>query len=343
MTNKVDISLVFYGKPYNTMVTIESLMRVSGQWIDKIYLTHEKKQPHGDWDGIFKIIDIFKNKKINGHTVNLVIFKPKYFMSVGFKDLASTLKNKDLRQSIMFQYPLETSDKKYLCTVHNDMLFHKDMIPDMIKKMESNPTKVAGVGSVGQCWSCPAGPNWGNVCQSNNYFNYVPTQKEAIDLHQKHHTPRKDLDIKIIESGRVHPLPECRLNEYFAMIDTEKYRKNTIPNGNIPCYGANWEGADLATSWTYEMHHLGYIFKHITLEDYVQHAPFDLTKSGTEATFNSNKYLVSENNAKKYFEENYYTLNYSNQFYINKSIDTLKRTTKGFLIKIINTFLALKS
>jgi hypothetical protein len=61
MTPKVDVGLAFYGKPYHTIVTIKSLIKHSGKHIDKIYISRERKQPHDDYIGIFKVIDYFRH------------------------------------------------------------------------------------------------------------------------------------------------------------------------------------------------------------------------------------------------------------------------------------------
>src|SRR4051794_13139837 len=45
-TRKVDVVINVYGKPYNTAATLYSLLKHSGQWIDKIYFITEKRQPN---------------------------------------------------------------------------------------------------------------------------------------------------------------------------------------------------------------------------------------------------------------------------------------------------------
>ena len=45
---KVDVVIQVYGKPWQTLCTLESLMAHSQQWINKIYLTEEAKHPFGD-------------------------------------------------------------------------------------------------------------------------------------------------------------------------------------------------------------------------------------------------------------------------------------------------------
>jgi hypothetical protein len=335
MNQLVDVSIAFYGKPYQAIATIESLMRHSGQHIDNIYITRERIQPHGDWSGIFKLIDVFKNRRINGHQVKLKINHPYHFLGPGEANYDRTKHDERYRQSIMFQYALEKTDKKYLCVMHNDMLFHGDMIGHMLEVVAGSDSKVVGVGSIGQCWSCPGGPDWGNVCWSEKQEQYVPTQEEAIALQEKYATPRQEINLRVLRSGRVHPMPECRLNEYCALMDVETYRANTLPNGPIGCYGGGWNGTDLGTVWSHDMYQLGYRFRHVRLEDYVRHAPFDATGSGTSAYTKSENYFISEKNAEQYITENFYPLNFTSYVPLATAYDALKRTA---WLQLIHTY-----
>ncbi len=307
MSEKIDVSIAFYGKPHQTIVTIQTLLRYSNRHIDKIYLTNERSQPHGDYSGIYKVTDYFRGKP----DIRLEIFRPRYFIAVGVNEYDRAKRDTAYRQSIMFQYPLETTDKKYLCVIHNDMFFYGDIIGEMLKRYQTGAANLAGIGSIGQCWSCPAGPDWGNVCNSEKYREYVPTQEEALQLAAAHNTPRQALQIAVIRNGRVHPLPECRLNEYCAMIAVDIYRRETIPAGTIGCYGGSWKGVDLGTVWSHDMYRKGYVFQNILLEDYVKHAAFDHSGSGTESYSRSTTYWASEARAKAYIEKEWGELHFS--------------------------------
>jgi hypothetical protein len=321
MSQKIDVSIAFYGKPYQAIVTIKTLMKYSGQHIDKIYLSRERLQPHDDYVGIFKIIDYFRNDP----SVRLEVSYPYHFLGLGVSDYERAKHDTRFRHSILYQYALEKTDKKYLCIMHNDMLFYGDMIGDMLKTFENSPENVAGVGSIGQCWSCPAGPDWGNKCHSKMFEQYVPTKEEALELTAAHATPRRDIQLKVINNGRVHIMPECRLNEYCAMIDVEKYRKETLPQGDIGCYGGGWNGVDTATVWSHDMYQRGYTFRHLTLEDYTRHAPFDATGSGTQSNSRSDTYFNAERNAEKYINENFAPIAFSSYVTRANLYDTIKR------------------
>lgn len=122
-------------------------------------------------------------------------------------------------------------------------------------------------------------------------------------------------------------MPECRLNEYCALIDTEKYRKETVPTGNIGCYGGNWGGVDTATIWSHDMYKMGYTFKNINLEKYARHAPFDHTGSGTKANTSSDVYYIAERKAKHYLESHFGPIQLSVQGYSAFLRDRIKRET----------------
>ena len=66
---QIDVSIAFYGKPYQTIATIESLLRQSSQHIDTVCITCEKQQPWEDYSGIYKIINVFDSRVINGKKV----------------------------------------------------------------------------------------------------------------------------------------------------------------------------------------------------------------------------------------------------------------------------------
>jgi hypothetical protein len=299
MMKRVDVAVIIYGKPYNTIVAIKSILAHSRQHIGKIYLTDEYNQPHNDWGGIHKVMAYFSDDPIE-----IVVHRPTYFLAPNPDDLNRARSDERYRQSIMFQYALEKTDKPYVCVIHNDLLFHRDMIGDMLANFDQNP-QLAGVGSIGQCWSCPASFFHTNKCSSTKMHLYIPDKQEAIMLHAENNTLRKKMDIEVIEAGRVHPLPECRLNEYCAMINIDTYRKTSVPTGDIGCYGGGWGGVDLGTVWFYEMFNRGYRFQHMVLEDYLTHAPFDDSGSGSSAYYKLERYHLSEQLAHDYINATY--------------------------------------
>lgn len=296
---KVDVCVIYYGKPYQTILSVLTLLRFSREHIGKVYITVEKNQPYDAYGEIYKVIQALED------LVPLDLFYPDFFCNLDTMDYERVKHQDGYRWSIPYQYALETSAMKHLFIMHNDMIFHRDMIGDMLEVFAEHPA-MAGAGSIGQCWSCPA--NAAGLCDGSVFQHYVPQQAEAIALHEKYDTPRKVKDIEILKTGRVHPLPECRLNEYACMIDLEIYRKTTLPFSDNVCFGGNWGfTADLGTGWFYQMVNQGYEFRHFVLEDYAIHSQFNPVGQGMGAYSNKENYIISESNALAYLQENFNT------------------------------------
>lgn len=329
MNKRVDVAIAFYGKPMQTIIAIKSLLQYSGQYIDKIYLTQEQNQPHQDWGGVYKVIDYFREEP-----VQFVVYRPVYFLSTNVTDIERTRQNTWYRHSIMYQYALEKTDKPYLCIVHNDMLFHADMIGPMLSAFDQQP-ELAGTGSVGQCWACPA---WlDKRCSPTKVEEYKPGKEEAIALFKAYNPPRLQRNIEIMEGGRVWPLPECRLNEHSALINVDLYRKTTVPVGDVGCLGGTWEGADLGMIWFYEMMNRGYKFGHFVLEDYALHAPFDDSGSGSLAYNKSERYWLAEQAAVDYINANYpRKAKFGTQVKVNTFTDAMRRNSRRLLLRMYN-------
>ena len=297
--NLADVCVIYYGKPYQTIISILTLMKYSRQHVNKVYITVEKQQPFEAYGDIYKVIQALEP------LVPLDLHYPKFFYNLDTLDFERVKHQEAYRWSIPYQYALENSAMRYLFILHNDMVFHRDMIGEMFPVFQENPA-MAGVGSIGQCWSCPA--NTAGLCGGSVYQQYVPSQAEAIALHERYDTPRKVKDIEILKTGRVHPLPECRLNEYACMIDLEIYRKTTLPFSDNVCFGGNWGfTADLGTGWFHQMVNQGYQFRHFVLEDYAIHSFFNPVGQGIGAYSNRENYFLSERNALAYLQENFKT------------------------------------
>jgi len=295
---KVDVNVIYYGKPYQTIISILSLLKVSGQYINSVYITVEDKQPFGHYGDVFKVIKAIEP------VIPIHLYYPKSFYNLEILDYDRVKNDAEYRWTVPYQYALEHAQMKWLFIMHNDMVFHKDMIGDMLPLFEDE--NMAGTGSIGQCWSCPAAK--AKLCGGNAFMKYIPSAEEAIALHEQYETPRQKRDLEILHSGRIHPLPECRLNEYACMINLETYRKTTLPLGTNGCFGGNWEfTADLGTGWFHQMVNQGHKFTHLSLEEYAKHSSFNPIGQGIMAYSNRENYVLSEKNALQYLKENYGT------------------------------------
>ncbi|TLV03796.1 hypothetical protein [Dyadobacter luticola] len=296
---KTDVCVIYYGKPYQTIISILTLLKFSRQHINKIYITVEKRQPYDKFGDVYHVI-----KEISP-LIEIDLYYPKYFYQLGGLDYNRTKVDAVYRYQIPYQYALENATSDYLFIMHNDMVFHKDMIGDMLPVITADE-QMAGTGSIGQCWSCPGFS--AKVCHGSKFQYFVPTQAEALALHETYNTPRKEKDIEVINTGRFYPMPECRLNEYACMIKLDTYRRVTLPKGDNVCFGGNWGfTADLGTGWFYQMVNQGFKFQHFVLEDYASHSQFNPIGQGIHAYSKEDNYNLSEANALAYLKENFNT------------------------------------
>lgn len=323
---KVDVAMSYYGKPYQTMVTLFSLLEKSGNLIDKIYLGVERRQPYDDaWAGVYKVIELFEKKGLE------VVFLKEYVPYLN--DQKPQELSLEARLSIRYQYALENTDKKYLVILHNDMTFRKDILSPMIDAMQTSKVPLAGVGQIGQCWNCPA--FFEKLCNSETFQKYIPSQQELLDLMDRNPIARHTYNRKLVEKGHVHPLPECRLNEYICLLNVDVYRQYTYPQGPVPPFGAVWDGSDTAAAWFRDMYNQGLDFQNIYFEEFAEHAPFIAAKSGHLADNNRAAYDDIERQAREYMVKNYHADQYSTQTQLKMRKATAERKVKKLYGKIL--------
>lgn len=206
MAKIVDVAINVYGKPYQTLVALKTLMLHSGQHIDKIYFIQERNQPPwgASFDVVFKRLD------------NIKLFIPKYFLYVYYTD-KERYNDQDYRLSLRYQYAWENTDKNYLFITHNDILYKDDIVGEMLNVLINS--EYVGVGQIGRCWDCPA--FYSNKCNGDKYLNYNPTYEEVLELVKKYPSPKGEQHNALIDRERPMPLPECRLNEMACLINPE--------------------------------------------------------------------------------------------------------------------------
>ena len=280
----VDVAINVYGKPYQTLVTLKTLMLHSGHHIDKIYFVQERQPSWGaNCDIVFRNFD------------NIKLFIPKYFLYIYFAE-RERYSDEDYRFSIRYQYAWEHTDKKYLFVTHNDMLYKSDIIGEMLNVLRNG--EYVGVGQIGRCWDCPA--YHGKKCNGDKYSGYTPTYEEVMDLIKKFPHRKSDLHDPLIDKKHPMPLPECRLNEMACLINLREIKHEVIPYGTIDPFGA-YVGTDLGTKWFKELTMRGYKFKNIDIYQYCKHAWGQFL--GHETSCNSNLYTIAEDEAAAYLED----------------------------------------
>jgi hypothetical protein len=274
---KVDVVIHVYGKPWQTLCTLKSLMKHSGDHIDKIFFVKEPKQPYDD--KIDWVVDYFDN---------LIVYEPKHSI------LMYSVKNmndENDRFNSYSQYGFEKSDKKFIFITHNDVLYTDDIVGDMLNKINDS----IGIGQLGQCWNCPA--NKANLCSGEKFYDWNPTYEEVISLG----LPYVRTGIHNVDKTNPKPLPECRLNEWACLINREMSNKETYPNGDTPLFGVF--GPDSGVAWFRSLHLKGYKF--INYVEKYMHSYWSDLSCGYQTSLNNDYYVRSEETAKKYFMENF--------------------------------------
>lgn len=274
MNQKVDVIINLYGKPYQTICTLKSLMQHSGTHIDKIYMIIELEQP--DNTNFNLVIQSFNN---------LIVYKPSIF---NFINKGESLVYDYERLSLRYQYGIEKSDKKYVFTTHNDVLYTSDIIGNMINQIGD----CVGIGQIGQCWNCPA--NSVNLCSGERFYEWNPTYSEVMALPLPHVRTFPNM----ISTISPKPLPECRLNEWACMLD-----RDVLIKEGFPYFGVY--GIDLGTTWFRSMHLKGYKFKDYR-KDFIH--TYWANDWGYQNQLNADKYKQAELNAKQYYENTYKSL-----------------------------------
>lgn len=273
---KVDVSITAFGKPFMTAVTISSLLKHSGVHINKIYLTPERVQPYqANFD--------FIKQKLGD---KLVLHTPSFFF--GLKPAKKPLlRFSPYRKSLRYQYSFEESKRDYLFVAHNDVLFHKDIIGHFLQELHSE--NFVGVGPIGQCWNCPA--NTASYCSGDDYEKYQPNWEKFWKLCEETPSPRKQYYAQFIQNKRVWPLPECRLNEWSALIHLKSIRHLVKKPYKLTPFGQM--NLDIGTKWFSDLNHLGYRFKNCPIEGYGTHV-------WTGKVGESNSGLDTQNNFQLY-------------------------------------------
>ena len=287
---KIDVCITVFGKPYQTIVTLKSLLKYSASKIDKIYLIEEKNQPI-DYD-----FNLIKNEL--GYE-NFERFIPNFYLGFGFSNFDEAKKNEEYRKSLRYEYGIQSTDKKYILIIHNDVLFKGDIVTEMLK--ESNG--YFGIGDIGQCWNCPF--NTESLCDGSRLQENIDMNhdyNEVIKIVEKHNTTRiANHGKKYIDKNNPFPMPECRINEWCALVNVDMYKKEVIPNGEASPIGGIFN-IDIGDKWFYDMVKKGHKFKHFNIYDYCTHSFFSEVGNGHTSMFNKKMYEDDEIRAKNFLK-----------------------------------------
>jgi hypothetical protein len=283
----VDVIINVYGKPWQTICTLKSLIKHSGNHIDKIYLIEENQQPYDA--NINQVLTYFNN---------IVHYKPEKYQFLPNKQSVGDLSIPENRYVFRYQYGIENSDKKYVFITHNDILYTNDIIGDMLNEIDDS----IGIGSIGQCWNCPC--NSAGVCDGEKFNTYNPNVKD-IDFYIKKYPPgRGNQFINNINWDNLKPLPECRLNEFACLINREIAQKESVTSTGEVYFFGSYDGIDLACNWFRELYLKGYTFKNYNIGLSSVHGYYSNNTAGYPTQLDVIKYNESERFAKEYYNKN---------------------------------------
>lgn len=277
---KVDVAIQIYGKPWQSLCSIFSLIQHSGNWIDTVYILEEPQHPFGD--SLHRFHRAIKRAAIKR------VHRKNTRPSLPIPTQPGTR-----REDIRYQWAIEQSDKTYIFISHNDVLYHSDVIGAMLSSIGES----IAIGEIGQCWNCPALHLCGG---GKNWNNWNPSLEDIQTLRLPHiRTKAGDIDPD-------HPklMPECRVNEWAILLNREACIKE-----REPCYG--FFKLDIGTEWFKAMHKRGYTFKHY--QEGFERCYFS-TASGYATQKDRDLYLGSELRAKAYFESNFQHLSPATSF-----------------------------
>jgi hypothetical protein len=270
MRAKIDVAINVCGKVHQTALALLTLERHSGQHIDRIYFVEENtaaRNVHmagGHHEFVRQALAI----KID--------YRMPPIWNYCFPLEPERLGDEEYRHAIRYQYAWEATDKDFLLVVHNDSVFHGDVVGAMLRAMDGH----IAIGPIGQCWYCPAA--FRGLCGPERYAEYRPSFEELAALYRETEAPEGSQK-RAYHLPRLHtmflrqawPLPECRVNEWCALIDMRKARPITAPRGRVTPFGAILDVGkqilDVGCQWFREVHVRGHTCAHFDVYRYMHH------------------------------------------------------------------------
>lgn len=280
MQKKVDVLINVFAKPYQTALSLLSLMRHSGHWIDRIWFVIDR--PEGTaFTGRQFVLDMLPN---------IELYEPQESRWIKHADF-SRIGEESYRHSLRYQYGWEKTDKDWVLIVHNDINIKGDVVGRL---MDSIGEGVAA-GQVGMCWVCPAHHH--GLCSPERYLDYRPGLKEFLSIAA---APKGTVLTDVVNymvcpelRRQPWPLPPCRVNEWCALVNMVKARPLTMPFGEVRPYGSYvFDGVlkeplpgeeylefknnlgivyDIGVSWFRDMHRRGLSCTHVDISPLLDH------------------------------------------------------------------------
>ena len=249
---KIDVAISSYKKPESLIYTLFSLKKHCGDLIDTVYINDDCS---GDGvidfykdetfqEAILPIkIKIRENKKRVGYGkfVFTYGFVPKTLEQLELCTKALFRRQLHSKNDIRYQWAIESTDKKYLFIVHDDIKFLDNILKLYFETIQKNEN-CAVVGDLGQCWICLDSDkcNPENILQGKRPHKYWPlTTSDKGDLPKFYQRC-------------------CRINEWCCLINVDIAKKISKKE---QCYFGNYQDlGDIAAYWFCQIVKLGYDF-----------------------------------------------------------------------------------
>ncbi len=298
----IDLCLNVFAKPYQTALSVLSLLRFSGGRIGRVYLQFEPYGSAFDSAPPYAVAEYLGDRA--------VVSQPRHWLKLDPTDV-SRLADPEYRLSIRYQHAFEHSSARYLLTLHNDVLVMRDIAGAMLDAADG----AFAVGGLGQCWNCPAA-DAGTVraaglgdapCSPDRYRDFRPDYAGLQRLYQT--AVERGVFVRpywegwqVRYAGEAWPLPECRINEWACLVDLEQTRPLVAPAGDILPFGS-FEACgticlDTAVAWFRDLHRRGLHARHLDTGPYLRHwvGNGKMTRA---------KYLKAEANARAILEKSF--------------------------------------
>ena len=252
---KVDVAIQSFKKPESLLYCLMKLKAVSGQWVDTVYINDDSEDSLEHLKSIYlskKVTDYFypwiikvrKNRKRNGWWGHYVIgYFPKKINIIKYIHfLLSNIKHHGnivcSRNDIRYQWAFDTTDKKYVFLMHDDIFFAKDIIGLYLESFKANE-KMAAVGDLGQCHRCI----YNKTCNPSKIIsNFFPSSEWPK-------TPSYDEKFCSLA---------CRINEWSALINI-KAEKDILKKSKV-FFGNYYPDSDIGALWFTKIPEYGFQF-----------------------------------------------------------------------------------
>lgn len=254
---KVDVAINSYKKPESLIYTLFSLKQNCEDLIDTIYINDDCSNDgtvsfYNDeklLESLYPIkLAIRVNKKRTGYSKTIITSKmflknPIYNLGRYLFDLIRRPQFKGFiynENDIRYQWAINSTDKKYLSIVHDDIKFYKNIIDLYLNVMKSNDN-YAIVGDLGQC----------NICSESEYCN---PEKIMNGIYPSEYWPLTKNPNSILKPFKRN----CRINEWCCMINIPIARR--IGNQHKIFFGNFEHWGDIGTFWFERIIKSGYDF-----------------------------------------------------------------------------------